>query len=97
MNKADIVVHVAERCPGLTKATAQAATEAVFDAIGMGLILGGEVRLADLGTFRTVSKATRVGRNPKTGEKLTIPASRKIKFKPGKALVRALNTEEAAC
>jgi DNA-binding protein HU-beta len=96
MNKADIVVHVTERCPGLTKATATAATEAVLDAIGNGLVLGGEVRLADLGTFRTVAKASRIGRNPKTGEKLTIPASRKIKFKPGKALVRALN-EEAAC
>lgn len=97
MNKADIVVHVAERCTNLTKAQAQAATDAVLDAIGMGLLLGGEVRLADLGTFRTVAKASRVGRNPKTGEKLTIPASRKIKFKPGKALVRALNNEEAAC
>lgn len=96
MNKADVAAHVAERCPALTKASAQAATEAVLEAIGQGLLLGGEVRLADLGTFRTVAKDSRIGRNPKTGEKLTIPASRKIKFKPGKALVRALN-KEAAC
>lgn len=96
MNKTDIVVHVSERCPGLTKTQAQAATDAVLDAIGMGLILGGEVRLADLGTFRTVTKAARSGRNPRTGETLAIPAGRKIKFKPGKALVRALN-EEATC
>lgn len=95
MNKADIARHVAERCPGMVKTTAQAATDAVLDAIGLGLVQGGEVRLADLGTFRTVTKAARTGCNPKTGEKLAIPASRKIKFKPGKALVRALNEEEA--
>lgn len=96
MNKADIVAHVVEKCPNLTKVSAVGATEAVLDAIGQGLVLGGEVRLADLGSFRTVAKAARAGRNPKTGEALAIPASRKIKFKPGKALVRALN-EEAAC
>lgn len=95
MNKADIARHVAARCPGLPKSTALAATDAVLDAIGLGLIQGGEVRLADLGTFRAVTKAPRTGRNPKTGETLAIPAKRKIKFKPGKALVRALNEEEA--
>jgi DNA-binding protein HU-beta len=96
MNKADIAVHVRERCPELTKAQAVAVTDAVVDAIGKGLLLGGDVRLTDLGTFRTVTKASRIGRNPKTGEKLTIPASRKIKFKAGRALLAALN-EEAVC
>ena len=45
MNKADIARHVYERSPGLSKTQAQAATDAALDAIGLGLLLGGDVRI----------------------------------------------------
>lgn len=97
MNKADIARHVYERCPALSKAQAQAATDAALDAIGLGLLLGGDVRIADLGSFRTVERAARVCRDPRTGGKIHVPPRRKIIFKPGRALLRALNNEETTC
>ena len=47
MNKADIARHVYERSPGLSKTQAQAAMDVVLDAIGLGLLLGGDVRIAE--------------------------------------------------
>lgn len=92
MNKADIARHVYERSPGLSKTQAQAATDAALDAIGLGLLCG-DVRIADLGSFRTVERAARVCRDPRTGGKIHVPPRRKIIFKPGRALLRALNKE----
>lgn len=73
-----------------TKKQAREAVEAVFRAITKALSRGEEVSVAGFGTFRAVKVASRMGHNPKTGEKLQIPASVKPKFKVGKALKDAV-------
>lgn len=73
-----------------TKAAAQRAVEAVFDSVTKTLARGEDVAITGFGTFRVVKRAAREGRNPKTGEKIQIPASVKPKFRAGKALKEAV-------
>ena len=90
MNKSDIGDRLAGRL-GLNKAVARDAVDGVFEAIGEALANGEEVRLAGFGTFAARSRAARTGRNPQTGEVLSIPASKTPSFKAGKALRDAVN------
>lgn len=72
------------------KAEAQRAVEAVFDTITKTLSRGEDVTITGFGTFRVAKRAAREGRNPKTGEKIHIPASVKPKFRAGKNLKEAV-------
>ncbi|MGL3822621.1 MULTISPECIES: HU family DNA-binding protein [Sphingopyxis] len=90
MNKQDLIATVADSS-GLTKADASKAVEAVFDAITASLKKGGEVRLVGFGTFSVSQRKASTGRNPRTGETMTIAASNQPKFKAGKALKDACN------
>ncbi|MDE1145683.1 MAG: HU family DNA-binding protein [Azospirillaceae bacterium] len=90
MNKNDLVAVVAEAA-GLSKADANKAVDAVFDGITDALKKGDEVRLVGFGTFAVAERAASEGRNPRTGEKISIAASKQPKFKPGKGLKDALN------
>lgn len=90
MNKNDLVANVADTA-GLSKSDATKAVDAVFDSIINSLKKGDEVRLVGFGTFAVAERAASEGRNPRTGEKITIPASRQPKFKAGKLLKDALN------
>ncbi len=90
MNKNDLVAHVADTT-GLSKADAAKAVEAVFDGITDSLKSGDEVRLVGFGTFLVSGRAASEGRNPRTGEKIAIPASKQPKFKAGKGLKDAVN------
>ncbi|MFN3076116.1 MAG: HU family DNA-binding protein [Alphaproteobacteria bacterium] len=90
MNKNDLVVAVANSS-NLSKADAAKAVDAVFDAISTALKSGDEVRLVGFGTFNVSERAAGEGRNPRTGEKIDIPASKQPKFKAGKGLKDALN------
>lgn len=90
MNKNDLVAFVADSS-GLSKGDATKAVDAVLDGITGALKDGGEVRLVGFGTFAVAHRAASEGRNPRTGEKITIPESRQPKFKPGKALKDAVN------
>lgn len=85
MNKSELVDAVAEQS-GLTKADAAKAVDAVFDAVTGALKAGDEVRLVGFGTFAVAERAERIGKNPRTGEEIMIPASKQAKFKPGKGL-----------
>lgn len=73
-----------------TKKQAQAAVEALFDAITKTLGKGEEVAISGFGTFKVVRRAARMGVNPKTGEKIQIKASIKPKFRAGKLLKEAV-------
>jgi DNA-binding protein HU-beta len=75
----------------LRKSEASKAVDAVFDAIAEALKGGDEVRLVGFGTFSVASRAASEGRNPRTGEKIQIAASKQAKFKPGKGLRDSLN------
>ena len=90
MNKNDLVAAVAE-VAGLSKADANKAVDAVFDGITDALKKGDEVRLVGFGTFAVAERAASEGRNPRTGEKISIPASKQPKFKPGKGLKDSIN------
>jgi len=89
VNKNDLVTAVANGT-GLSKADAGKAVDGVFDAITSALKSGDDVRLVGFGTFSVAARAASEGRNPRTGEKITIPASKQPKFKAGKGLRDAI-------
>ncbi len=90
MNKQDLIGVVAATT-GLSKGDATKAVDSVFDAITDALKKNDEVRLVGFGTFHVAARAASEGRNPRTGEKIDIPASKQPKFKAGKGLKDALN------
>jgi len=90
VNKNDLVAHVAD-VSGLSKADAGKAVNAVFDGITASLKKGTDVRLVGFGTFTVAERAASEGRNPRTGEKISIPASKQPKFKAGKQLKDSVN------
>lgn len=89
MNKAELIAAVAEKS-GLSKKDAERAVNATFDAITDELVAGGKVALVGFGSFDVKTRAERIGRNPRTREEITIPASRTPQFKAGKALKDAV-------
>ncbi len=90
MNKNDLVAAVADAA-SLSKADAAKAVDGVFESITSSLRGGSEVRLVGFGTFSVANRKASEGRNPRTGERIHIPASRQPKFKAGKALKSAVN------
>ncbi len=90
MNKAELVDKVIETTD-LNKASASRAVDAVFDSISNALKCGDQVTIVGFGTFSVSNRAERTGRNPRTGDTITIPASKNPKFKAGKGLKDAVN------
>ena len=90
MNRNELVDAVSGKTD-MKKSEASKAIDAVFDAIADALKGGDEVRLVGFGTFSVASRAASEGRNPRTGEKIQIAASKQAKFKPGKGLRDSLN------
>jgi len=86
----DLIAAVAESAE-LPKAKAAEVVDAVFGAIEGALKKDEEVRLVGFGTFSTSSRAETTGRNPRTGEAITIPAAISVRFKAGKALKDSVN------
>ena len=90
MNRHELVDAVSTKTD-LKKSEASKTGDAVFDAIAEALKGGDEVRLVGFGTFSIASRAASEGRNPRTGEKIHIAASKQAKFRPGKGLRDSLN------
>jgi DNA-binding protein HU-beta len=90
VNKNELVDAVASAAD-LKKAEAAKAVDAVFDSITASLKKGDEVRLVGFGTFTVSKRGASEGRNPRTGEKIKIAASKQPKFKAGKGLKDAVN------
>ncbi len=91
MNKNDLVAVVAGKA-GMSKADSARAVDAVFDGITDALRGGSDVRLVGFGTFLVTNRKESQGRNPRTGEPITIPAARVPKFKAGKGLKDSLKS-----
>jgi DNA-binding protein HU-beta len=89
MNKQELIAAVADHS-GLTKGDAVKAVESVFDVSG-ALKKGDEVRLVGFGTFTVSKRKASTGRNPRTGEPMSIKASTQPKFKAGKGLKDSVN------
>jgi DNA-binding protein HU-beta len=89
VNKAELINAVADKT-NEPRARATEIVDAVFDCITDALKAGDDVRLPAFGVFAVADAAARTARNPKTGEEIAVPASRKAKFRPGKPLKDAL-------
>ena len=90
MTKAQLTDRVAARA-SMSRAGADAAVNAVFSTIADALAGGETVTIAGFGTFAINSRPARRGRNPRTGENITIAASNRPSFKAGKTLREAIN------
>ena len=88
MNKTELIAAVAEQAE-LSKKDAEKALKAFTDVIAA--VKGEKVQLVGFGTFEVSEREAREGRNPLTGEKITIAASKNPKFKAGKALKDMVN------
>ncbi|MBS1472158.1 MAG: HU family DNA-binding protein [Oscillospiraceae bacterium] len=89
MNKTELIAAVAEKTD-LSKKDADAAVSAVLGAITDALKAGDKIQLVGFGTFEVRNRAAKQGRNPRTGETMTVPASKVPAFKSGKALKDAV-------
>ncbi|AUW58520.1 DNA-binding protein HU [Sphingobium sp. SCG-1] len=90
MNKQDLISAVADTS-GLSRSDTVKAVEGVFEAITGALKRGDEVRLVGFGTFSVSNRKASTGRNPRTGETMSIKASTQPKFRAGKGLKDAVN------
>ena len=90
MNKTELIAAVAERAE-LSKKDAEKAVKAFTDVVAEELVKGEKIQLVGFGTFEVSERKEREGRNPNSGEKMTISASRTPKFKAGKALKDQVN------
>ena len=86
MTKAELVDKIYIKAALPTKAKAEEALAAVLDVLKDTLVSGDSITFTGFGTFKVVERAERKGRNPKTGEEITIPKAKVIKFTPGKGL-----------
>lgn len=90
MTKTDLIDRIAAES-NLTKAAAERVLNSFLDVVTEGLAVEGKLTLTGFGTFVVEARKARTGRNPRTGEPLTIPASKTVKFRPGKLLKDDLN------
>ena len=90
MNRTELISAMSEKSE-LTKIDTEKALKAFIDTVTEELKNGGKVQLVGFGTFEVTERAERNGRNPKTGEAITIHASKSPKFKAGKALKDIVN------
>ncbi|MET1117302.1 HU family DNA-binding protein [Priestia megaterium] len=91
MKKPELIDAVATKSD-LTKQDSKKAVDALFETISNTLVKEEKIQLLGFGTFEVRERAERTGRNPQTGEEMTIPASKVPAFKPGKELKEAIKS-----
>lgn len=95
MKKRDLIADVARRT-GETEARAAVAVDAVFASLTQAIVGGDGVAVPGFGSFHVVERAPRGGRNPQTGEPMTIGARRAPVFRPGTRLKEAVAGSDGA-
>ena len=90
MNKTELVAAIADKTE-LSKKDSEKALKAFIDVVGEELKKGEKIQLVGFGTFEVSERPAREGRNPRTGETMTIAATKTPKFKVGKALKAMVN------
>ena len=90
MNTTELIAAVAEKAE-ISKKDAEKAVKAFTDVVSEELVNGGKIQLVGFGTFEVSERPAREGRNPRTGETMTIAATKTPKFKVGKALKDMVN------
>lgn len=91
MNKSDLIEYVSTLDDVQSKAAAKRVVDLAVDKIVEAIASGEALSIAGLGTFYVVARESREGRNPQTGEALTIPAKSVPKFRAGSKLKAAVN------
>ena len=91
MTKADLIDEVSQLAE-LTRKDSEVIVETIFDSIVRSLRVGDKIEIRGFGSFRTRQRKPRVGRNPKTGERVEVPAKKIPFFKPSKELKDLVNT-----
>jgi integration host factor subunit alpha len=96
MTKADIIEAVYEKVGGFSKKEAAEIVESVFNQVKETLERGEKIKISGFGNFIVREKKARIGRNPQTGEEITISARRVLTFKPSQVLKNILNPSQPA-
>ncbi|MCZ2405868.1 MAG: integration host factor subunit beta [Burkholderiales bacterium] len=95
MTRSDLVEALAARFGHLTQRDAEYAVKTLLDAIGQALVQGHRIEVRGFGSFSINHRPPRMGRNPRSGQAVAIPAKRVPHFKPGKALREAVDQRTA--
>lgn len=95
MTRSDLVEELANRFAQLTRHDAESAVKAILDAMSAALAQGHRIEIRGFGSFAINYRAPRIGRNPRSGESVSIPEKRVPHFKPGKALREAVDERTA--
>lgn len=90
MTKADLVARIAAKA-NMTKAAAERSLNAMLESVQEMVAEEGKLTLTGFGTFAAEERQERQGRNPRTGEAITIAAAKVVRFRPGKVLRDAIN------
>jgi integration host factor subunit beta len=93
MTRSDLVEALALQFGQLTQRDAEFAVKTILDAMSDALVRGHRIEIRGFGSFSVTRRPPRVGRNPRTGESVTIPEKRVPHFKPGKALREAVDAQ----
>jgi nucleoid DNA-binding protein len=92
-SKADLTIPILESVKGMTRTRAAETLAAIFAAITEAVKAGESAKVPGFGSFTLSERAARKGRNPATGQSITIRASKSVRFKPGKELRAILNAK----
>src|SRR6202162_3128898 len=95
MTKADLIEEVS-RLAELTRKDSEVIVDTIFDSVVRSLRVGDKIEIRGFGSFRTRQRKPRVGRNPKTGDRVEVPAKKIPFFKPSKELKDLVNHENGA-
>ncbi|MGA9642220.1 MAG: HU family DNA-binding protein [Terriglobales bacterium] len=94
MTKADLIEEVSKLAE-LTRKDSEVIVETIFDSVVRSLRVGDKIEIRGFGSFRTRQRKPRIGRNPKTGDRVEVPAKKIPFFKPSKELKDLINSEAA--
>lgn len=93
MTKADLIEEISRVCE-FTRKDSEVIVEAIFESVVRALRDGDKIEIRGFGSFRTRQRQARIGRNPKTGARVDVPAKRIPYFKPSKELKDLVNQEQ---
>lgn len=93
MTKRELVIRVANKL-GMTQSDVSKIIEGTFDTISSALAEGKRWELRDFGVFEVKTRASRIGRNPRTGDQVPVPKRRVVTFRPGKRMKELVAGEE---
>src|SRR5258708_665737 len=92
MTRSDLIALLAERYPQLVAHDVECAVKTILDAMMDALVTGQRIEIRGFGSFSLNSRPPRIGRNPKSGDKVMVPEKRVPHFKPGKELRERVDT-----